>query len=75
MRDKLADDRYVRGVLSFASCRFDAIALPHPMDPPPSCETDTGTNSPMTPATRSTAPTNRINRRTVTLAPLPTMLK
>jgi hypothetical protein len=28
---------------------------------------DTGTKSPITPASRSTAPTNRINRRTVTL--------
>jgi hypothetical protein len=44
-----------------------ATALPQPMLWPSLSEMDTGTRSPITPASRSTAPINKINRLIVTL--------
>jgi hypothetical protein len=44
-----------------------AIAFPHEMEVPLLSDTDTGTSSPMTPASKSKAPTAMINRRAVTV--------
>jgi hypothetical protein len=44
-----------------------AIPFPHETDVPLLSDTDTGTSNPMTPASKSTAPTAMINRRTVTV--------
>jgi hypothetical protein len=53
----------------FAAEVSGAIAFPHEMELPLPSEVETGTNSPMTPAIRSTAPTAMINRRSVTISP------
>src|SRR5882757_9057471 len=55
--------------LSFAAWALEvsaATAFPQPMLAPSLLEMETGANSPITPATSSTAPTNRTTRRTVT---------
>jgi hypothetical protein len=52
-----------------AADRSVATALPQPIEWPLPSEMDTGANSPITPASKSTAPTPRINRRTVTISP------
>lgn len=46
-----------------------AIPFPQETEPPSLFDTVTGTNSPITPATKSTALTAMINRRTVTIRP------
>src|ERR1700719_4184391 len=46
-----------------------AIALPQEMELPLPSEVETGTNSPITPASNRTAPTAMIKRRTVTIRP------
>ena len=51
----------------FAAEVSGAIAFPHEMEWPLLSDTDTGTSSPMTPASKSTAPTAMINRRAVTV--------
>lgn len=50
-----------------------SVANPFPQDtvPPLLLDTWTGTSKPMTPATKSTALTAMINRRTVTFRPFP----
>ena len=56
--------------LSLAACALEesaATALPQPTLWPSLSEMDTGTRSPITPASRNTAPINRINRLIVTL--------
>jgi hypothetical protein len=45
-----------------------AIAFPQEMEVPLLSDTDTGTSSPMTPASKSKAPTTMINRRAVTVS-------
>lgn len=52
-----------------AAERSVATAFPHPTEWPLLSETDTGASSPMTPANKSTAPTPRINRRSVMVSP------
>ena len=51
----------------FAAEVSGAIAFPHATDVPLLSDTDTGTSSPMTPASKSTAPTAMISRRAVTI--------
>lgn len=51
----------------FAAEVSGAIALPQEMELPLPSGVETGTNSPITPASSRTAPTAMINRRTVTI--------
>jgi hypothetical protein len=51
--------------------RSEIAAFPHPRLPPLLSETETGTNNPMIPTTRATAPSTRTNRRTVIPRSLP----
>jgi len=51
----------------FAAEESGAIAFPQEMELPLPSDTDTGTSSPITPASKSTAPTAMINRRAVTI--------
>ena len=44
-----------------------AIPFPHETELPLPSDMDTGTNNPMMPASKSTAPTAMTNRRTVTI--------
>src|ERR1700757_5070565 len=53
----------------FAAEVSGAIALPQEMELPLPSEVETGTNSPITPASSRTAPTAMINRRSVTIRP------
>jgi hypothetical protein len=56
--------------LSLALLALDksmAIPFPHDTELPLPSDTDTGTSNPMMPASKSTAPTAMINRRTVTV--------
>ncbi|BBC66492.1 hypothetical protein MMRN_33880 [Mycobacterium marinum] len=46
-----------------------ASPLPQDTEPPSPLDAVTGTNSPIAPATKSTAATAMINRRTVTVRP------
>ncbi|OBF87161.1 hypothetical protein A5791_19650 [Mycobacterium sp. 852002-51163_SCH5372311] len=48
-----------------AAERSEAIPLPHATEPPLPSDTDTGTRSPITPASNSKAPTAMITRRAV----------
>ena len=46
--------------------KFEIAGFPHPRLPPLLFYTETGTNKPMIPTTRTTAPTTRTSRRNLT---------